>query len=488
MHSTSGASSAISASRSAASKRPSWSTVSAPAARPRATRCEATSTSRWRPCTRPGRPAARPSSARSGAGWPRRRRRCSAPFGPPSVPEVNSRNAGSCGSPAWRGACPSANGTSASVSSASTAPDRPTRSADVGLRQQLRAGQGDGAELPERAQDGEPVDALGQPHQHDVARLTPRPASPAATRPVAASSSVSPTGVAAPSSLTTSDRMRETLWPVKWRRGQQRRHRGLPARRRGVRARRVLGPRRSGWSRAGIERNLAEPSPRGIVASREDDAGRFFEDFCNWDRIPEYEQFIRELGRRRDRRRADGLRGRCGSTTTTCWSRRRAPAADAVAPGSAVLQRRRPPDVQHVDAGRSGAARGDARVRRRLAPGPVADAALVHGRPGRWFPEGSLGELPEIEADRARRSSAGRSSPATPCSSTCSPCTPRAASTDAAAGVLGALPRRRRRARAAGWRPRRRSPAWRTSCPPERRWTTRSSRSCGSGLGVSGGA
>ena len=45
----------------------------------------------------------------------------------------------------------------------------------------------------------------------------------------------------------------------------------------------------------------------------------------------------------------------------------------------------------------------------------------------RWFPEGSLEELPDIEADRAFRSSAGRSSRATPSSSTCSRCTPRAA-------------------------------------------------------------
>jgi ectoine hydroxylase-related dioxygenase (phytanoyl-CoA dioxygenase family) len=44
---------------------------------------------------------------------------------------------------------------------------------------------------------------------------------------------------------------------------------------------------------SGIERNLADPSPRGLVASRAEDAGRFFEDFCNWDRIPEYERFIR---------------------------------------------------------------------------------------------------------------------------------------------------------------------------------------------------
>ena len=44
----------------------------------------------------------------------------------------------------------------------------------------------------------------------------------------------------------------------------------------------------------GIERNLAEPSERAMVASRPDDPGRFFEDFCNWQRIPEFEEFIRE--------------------------------------------------------------------------------------------------------------------------------------------------------------------------------------------------
>ncbi|HXV34275.1 MAG TPA: phytanoyl-CoA dioxygenase family protein [Gaiellaceae bacterium] len=43
----------------------------------------------------------------------------------------------------------------------------------------------------------------------------------------------------------------------------------------------------------GIERNLAEPSPAAIVASRPEDPGRFVEDFCNWQRIPEYEELIR---------------------------------------------------------------------------------------------------------------------------------------------------------------------------------------------------
>ena len=35
-----------------------------------------------------------------------------------------------------------------------------------------------------------------------------------------------------------------------------------------------------------IEANLAEPSGRALVASRPDDPGRFFEDFCNWQRLP----------------------------------------------------------------------------------------------------------------------------------------------------------------------------------------------------------
>jgi len=43
----------------------------------------------------------------------------------------------------------------------------------------------------------------------------------------------------------------------------------------------------------GIERNLAQPGALGQVASGSDDPGRFFEDFCNWQRIPEYETIIR---------------------------------------------------------------------------------------------------------------------------------------------------------------------------------------------------
>lgn len=43
----------------------------------------------------------------------------------------------------------------------------------------------------------------------------------------------------------------------------------------------------------GIEKNLAAPGRLAAVASRSDDPGRFFEDFCNWQRIPEYESIMR---------------------------------------------------------------------------------------------------------------------------------------------------------------------------------------------------
>lgn len=43
---------------------------------------------------------------------------------------------------------------------------------------------------------------------------------------------------------------------------------------------------------SGIEQNLSNPSDRAKVASRPDDPGRFFEDFCNWRKIDAYARFI----------------------------------------------------------------------------------------------------------------------------------------------------------------------------------------------------
>ena len=55
----------------------------------------------------------------------------------------------------------------------------------------------------------------------------------------------------------------------------------------------VVSPGELAVAERGIEQNLAAPSPRALVASRPDDPGRFFEDFCNWQRIPEVEELVR---------------------------------------------------------------------------------------------------------------------------------------------------------------------------------------------------
>ncbi|MEP3116081.1 phytanoyl-CoA dioxygenase family protein [Nisaea sp.] len=44
---------------------------------------------------------------------------------------------------------------------------------------------------------------------------------------------------------------------------------------------------------AGIERNLAEPGPFAGDNLKPGEGGRFFEDYCNWDRIPEFADVVR---------------------------------------------------------------------------------------------------------------------------------------------------------------------------------------------------
>lgn len=48
--------------------------------------------------------------------------------------------------------------------------------------------------------------------------------------------------------------------------------------------------------RAGIARNEAEPSSFFNDNGTSADAGRFWDDYCNWSRIPEYEQFAYDSG------------------------------------------------------------------------------------------------------------------------------------------------------------------------------------------------
>jgi ectoine hydroxylase-related dioxygenase (phytanoyl-CoA dioxygenase family) len=44
--------------------------------------------------------------------------------------------------------------------------------------------------------------------------------------------------------------------------------------------------------RDGVDANMADPDPTARIYRDENGGGRFFVDYCNWDRIPEYRNFI----------------------------------------------------------------------------------------------------------------------------------------------------------------------------------------------------
>jgi hypothetical protein len=44
--------------------------------------------------------------------------------------------------------------------------------------------------------------------------------------------------------------------------------------------------------RAGVARNMAEPGPYAAENLKPGEAGRFFDDYCNWTRIPEFDTAV----------------------------------------------------------------------------------------------------------------------------------------------------------------------------------------------------
>ena len=54
----------------------------------------------------------------------------------------------------------------------------------------------------------------------------------------------------------------------------------------------VLTPAEVAQLASGIEHNLARPSPLAMVASEPDDPGRFVEDFCTWQDNPDYQAIL----------------------------------------------------------------------------------------------------------------------------------------------------------------------------------------------------
>jgi ectoine hydroxylase-related dioxygenase (phytanoyl-CoA dioxygenase family) len=150
----------------------------------------------------------------------------------------------------------------------------------------------------------------------------------------------------------------------------------------------------------GIERNLAEPSERALVASRPDDPGRFFEDFCNWSRIPEYEEFIRDsraaasagelMGSRRVRLFHDHLLVKePGTRQATPWHQDQPYYNVEGAQNCSMWM-----PVDPVDRASTVEFVAGSHLGPWLMPRTFMDSEA------KWFPAGSLEELPDVEGNR----------------------------------------------------------------------------------------
>ena len=152
---------------------------------------------------------------------------------------------------------------------------------------------------------------------------------------------------------------------------------------------------------AGIDYNVKHPSPRAKTASKADDKGRFFEDFCNWQEIPEYRKFIFET------RIAEAAGQLMQSRETRLYH-------DHTLVKTAGTQQ---PTPWHQDQPYYNI-EGRQNISMWLPVDPVPRESTLefvagsHKGPwlmprsfmdnqAKWFPEGSLADLPDIEADRS---------------------------------------------------------------------------------------
>lgn len=150
----------------------------------------------------------------------------------------------------------------------------------------------------------------------------------------------------------------------------------------------------------GIERNLAAPSERARVASAVDDPGFFFQDFCNWQRIAEYRDLIFKS------------RAACAAAELMDASVVRLHHDHLLVKEPRTRQRtpwHQDQPYYNIDGQMS------ASMWLPIDPVPMESSlefvAGSHRGPwlmprsfldnqARWFPEGALTELPDIEADR----------------------------------------------------------------------------------------
>jgi ectoine hydroxylase-related dioxygenase (phytanoyl-CoA dioxygenase family) len=153
--------------------------------------------------------------------------------------------------------------------------------------------------------------------------------------------------------------------------------------------------------RAGIDSNLSAPSPRAKVASNANDPGYFIEDFCNWQDNAHYRRFIVESplaeAAARLMRSASArlyhdhmLTKEPGTRQATPWHQDQ--------PYYNIEGRQNVSFWIPVDPVSRGATLefvAGSHLGPWLMPRSFMDSQA------RWFPEGSLADLPDVEADRA---------------------------------------------------------------------------------------
>ena len=171
--------------------------------------------------------------------------------------------------------------------------------------------------------------------------------------------------------------------------------------------RQVLTPTEVTRLREGIDANLAAPSPRAIVASPSGDPGLFIEDFCNWSTNPAYRDVIFHSALARVAQalmRSTTVRlyhdhmltKEAGTRTPTPWHQDQpyynVEGQQNISFWIPVDPVRRHSTLEFL----AGSHRG-----------PWLMPRTFMTQQAQWFPEGSLADLPDVEAIRRAGSGAG---------------------------------------------------------------------------------
>ena len=150
----------------------------------------------------------------------------------------------------------------------------------------------------------------------------------------------------------------------------------------------------------GIDRVLSEPSERSNVASRSDDPGCFFEDFCRWQDVPEIgrvalESALPEVAATL----MDSMRARfyhdhvlvkeAGTSQRTPWHQDQ-PYYNVTGRGISAWV-----PIDEIPKGGSPEFWAGSHL------GPWRLPRTFLDEQAKWFPEGTLAEIPDIEGDRS---------------------------------------------------------------------------------------